>query len=483
MVEPGVVNLDVTTRGRPARALLRARSVEPVDLHDWRQRRVQLRRRALLPPRHDGQPRARAQGGPAGRRSRAAGRRQRRSTSDRIWPGCSWGPRGCSASPWRSRCGCCRGRRRISTLLAGYASLAGGGRRGLADRRVRACCPARWRSWTAWRSTRRKRRSTPATRPALPPSCSSSSKATPSRSTPRSTRLTRIVQASGATSTRTASDAGRPRAHLEGAQVRVLRGRPPQSRFHRAGRRRAAHAARRGARAAFSGLAAEHGIRVANVFHAGDGNLHPLILFDGREPGALERAELLAADILRMCIRARRLDHRRARRRPGEARVPGRDVRRPTIWRSCSGCAPRSIRTGIANRGKMLGTAEQRPTGARPASARARRRDLAGMTLQPATVDGTAGRGARADAAVTGARGGDQGSADRRARRRGRSTCRRPERHRSSIRPTSASSPRSPGTPLSRDRRRAGRARAVPAVRSAAGRRPAPPSAAPSPPG
>jgi glycolate oxidase len=44
------------------------------------------------------------------------------------------------------------------------------------------------------------------------------------------------------------------------------------------------------------------GIRVANVFHAGDGNLHPLILFDGREPGAMERAEALAGDILRMCI-------------------------------------------------------------------------------------------------------------------------------------------------------------------------------------
>src|SRR5205807_4909622 len=36
------------------------------------------------------------------------------------------------------------------------------------------------------------------------------------------------------------------------------------------------------------------GLRVANVFHAGDGNLHPLILYDGREPGALARAEELA---------------------------------------------------------------------------------------------------------------------------------------------------------------------------------------------
>jgi glycolate oxidase len=39
------------------------------------------------------------------------------------------------------------------------------------------------------------------------------------------------------------------------------------------------------------------------VFHAGDGNLHPLILYDGREDGALEQAEQLAGDILRMCIR------------------------------------------------------------------------------------------------------------------------------------------------------------------------------------
>jgi len=50
-------------------------------------------------------------------------------------------------------------------------------------------------------------------------------------------------------------------------------------------------------------LSAQRGIRVANVFHAGDGNLHPLILFDGRIPGALEDAEALAADILRLCIR------------------------------------------------------------------------------------------------------------------------------------------------------------------------------------
>jgi len=46
----------------------------------------------------------------------------------------------------------------------------------------------------------------------------------------------------------------------------------------------------------------EMGVRCANVFHAGDGNLHPLILYDGREEGALQRAEELAGRILKMCV-------------------------------------------------------------------------------------------------------------------------------------------------------------------------------------
>src|SRR5258706_12832407 len=49
-------------------------------------------------------------------------------------------------------------------------------------------------------------------------------------------------------------------------------------------------------------MARESGLRCANVFHAGDGNLHPLSLFDGREAGALERGEALAGRILRMCV-------------------------------------------------------------------------------------------------------------------------------------------------------------------------------------
>jgi glycolate oxidase len=49
-------------------------------------------------------------------------------------------------------------------------------------------------------------------------------------------------------------------------------------------------------------LGEEHGLGVVNVFHAGDGNLHPLILYDGNEPGQLARAEAFGARILELCV-------------------------------------------------------------------------------------------------------------------------------------------------------------------------------------
>ena len=46
----------------------------------------------------------------------------------------------------------------------------------------------------------------------------------------------------------------------------------------------------------------KYGLACANVFHAGDGNLHPLILYDANKPGELERAEAFGADILKLCV-------------------------------------------------------------------------------------------------------------------------------------------------------------------------------------
>jgi glycolate oxidase len=115
------------------------------------------------------------------------------------------------------------------------------------------------------------------------------------------TRLMAVIQESGASAVRVASDAA--------DRARIWKGR--KCAFSAVGRISPDFIVQDGvvprtrlgeALARIEALSAAHGVRVANVFHAGDGNLHPLILFDGREPGALERAERLAADILRLCI-------------------------------------------------------------------------------------------------------------------------------------------------------------------------------------
>ncbi|MGI3209942.1 FAD-linked oxidase C-terminal domain-containing protein [Roseovarius tibetensis] len=49
-------------------------------------------------------------------------------------------------------------------------------------------------------------------------------------------------------------------------------------------------------------MSAEFGLGVANVFHAGDGNMHPLILYDANAPGELERCEAFGAEILKLCV-------------------------------------------------------------------------------------------------------------------------------------------------------------------------------------
>ncbi len=113
--------------------------------------------------------------------------------------------------------------------------------------------------------------------------------------------LLRVIEASGPYEVRAAKD--------DADRARIWKGR--KSAFSAVGRLSPDYIVQDGvvprgrlgeALATIERLSAHYGIRCANVFHAGDGNLHPLILYDGREPGALERAEALAADILRMCI-------------------------------------------------------------------------------------------------------------------------------------------------------------------------------------
>jgi glycolate oxidase len=49
-------------------------------------------------------------------------------------------------------------------------------------------------------------------------------------------------------------------------------------------------------------MSKKYGLRCANVFHAGDGNLHPLILYDANKPGELDGAEAFGADVLKLCV-------------------------------------------------------------------------------------------------------------------------------------------------------------------------------------
>ena len=49
-------------------------------------------------------------------------------------------------------------------------------------------------------------------------------------------------------------------------------------------------------------MSTTYGLACANVFHAGDGNLHPLILYDANKPGELDRAEQFGAEILKLCV-------------------------------------------------------------------------------------------------------------------------------------------------------------------------------------
>jgi glycolate oxidase len=115
------------------------------------------------------------------------------------------------------------------------------------------------------------------------------------------THLLQVIEASGPYEVRVAKD--------DADRARIWKGR--KSAFSAVGRLSPDYIVQDGvvprsrlgeALAAIQRLSAQHGLRVANVFHAGDGNLHPLILYSGRTPGELERAETLAGEILNLCI-------------------------------------------------------------------------------------------------------------------------------------------------------------------------------------
>ena len=114
-------------------------------------------------------------------------------------------------------------------------------------------------------------------------------------------RITEIARRHAPEVIRESGSAEEIGADLEGAQGGLRRD-GPDRRLHLPRRHHPGQRAALGAAADRRDLTASYGLGVANVFHAGDGNMHPLILYDANKPGDLEKAEALGADILRLCV-------------------------------------------------------------------------------------------------------------------------------------------------------------------------------------
>ena len=99
-------------------------------------------------------------------------------------------------------------------------------------------------------------------------------------------RIVELCTQCGAREVRQARDAERAAAAVEVPQAGLRRGRPAQPQLLHARRRRAAHEAAAHPAADHARSAQKYDVRIVNVFHAGDGNIHPILLFDERDADA-----------------------------------------------------------------------------------------------------------------------------------------------------------------------------------------------------
>ena len=116
------------------------------------------------------------------------------------------------------------------------------------------------------------------------------------------TRVEAIARDCGSTTLQISTSRDGAAAVLGRPQGGVSRGGPDLAGLSLHGRHHPARRAAGGAGADSRRCRRNTGCGVANVFHAGDGNLHPLILYDANKPGEIERAEAFGADILRACV-------------------------------------------------------------------------------------------------------------------------------------------------------------------------------------
>ena len=140
-------------------------------------------------------------------------------------------------------------------------------------------------------------------------------------------------------------------------------------------------------------LTASYGLGVANVFHAGDGNMHPLILYDANKPGDLEKAEAPRLRHPAALRRGRRLPDRRARRRRREARPDGRAVRAGRPGGAAAGQG--RLRSGVAaepGQGVPAG-GERRPAGGMTPASEAELAEAVRAARGPLAIEGGGTRG------------------------------------------------------------------------------------------
>ena len=323
VVEPGVTNLAITEAVARPGLLLRARPVQPAGLHHRRQRGGELRRRALPEVRLHGQPRAR----PGDRHPR---RRHRRAAADSD-PGYDLlgafvGSEGTLGIATKVTVRLTRAPETVTTLLAAFKDIEQGGQ-AVSAVIGGGIVPAAIEMMDALAIEAAEA----AVACAYPEGAGAvlivELDGPAEEVAHQFGEVTRICEESGAFELRIADDPAERAAIWKGRK----------SAFAAVGRISPAYIVQDGVvprtalpevLASIDRLSREHGIRVANVFHAGDGNLHPLVLFDDAEPGAGERAEIVVGEDPRPLHRARRIDHRRARRRRGQVPIHVEDVLR-----------------------------------------------------------------------------------------------------------------------------------------------------------
>ena len=131
---------------------------------------------------------------------------------------------------------------------------------------------------------------------------SSSSTARSARSSHLLERVEEIAASNNAMSCRISTNEAERLSFWAGRKAAFPAVGPHLARLLLHGRHDPAQGAAARAAAACASFREQYGLRIANVFHAGDGNLHPLILYDANKPDETEKAEALGADILRLCV-------------------------------------------------------------------------------------------------------------------------------------------------------------------------------------